>query len=79
MSTPVLGPIDAGKLPSEDQVNQVIDSFNKYSLTQVEPSGDDLNSQGLILADGVRDIVDTFKRSLVPTKTASGFEIEQQC
>ena len=57
----VLGAIDAGTLPSEDQVNQAIDWFNKYFLTQVEPSGtDDLSSHGLVLADGVCNILDVF-------------------
>jgi hypothetical protein len=55
-------------------VNQGIDRFN---TTQVKPHGmDDLSSEGHILADGVRDILDT--RSLVPTKMASDFDIEQR-
>ncbi|KAK7047885.1 hypothetical protein VNI00_006213 [Paramarasmius palmivorus] len=55
--------LEAGKLPSHQQIYQFLEYFKKDIVTQAEPSsGDNLSRQGRILADRVRDIATAYQQ-----------------
>lgn len=60
----VIAALDAGKLPTQQQIDQFIDSVLKSGLTQVEPSSDygELSEQGRSLVQDIRDILDAYKQ-----------------
>lgn len=59
----VIAALDAGKLPSQQQISSFIDWLHKSALTQVEPSseGGELSAQGKVLVQDVRDLLDAYK------------------
>jgi hypothetical protein len=62
-ATSITAALDAGKLPSTQQVNQFIDWLDKVGITSVEPaSSGHLSSQGRLLANRVRDVLDAYKQ-----------------
>lgn len=58
--TSVIAALDAGKLPSTQQISQFIDFMNDNLLIQFEPTSD-LTSQGRLLADDLRRILSAWK------------------
>lgn len=58
--TSVIAAFDAGKLPSTQQISQFVDFMNSNIITQYEPTSD-LTSQGRLLADDLRSILDAWK------------------
>ncbi|KAG6852139.1 hypothetical protein C0991_002655, partial [Blastosporella zonata] len=62
-ATSVLAAIDAGKLPSTQQLNDFIDWLNNVGIASVEPtSSGNLSSQGRLLAKRVRQVLDAYKK-----------------
>ena len=62
-STSVLAAFEAGKIPSHQQIADFIDWFNGTIIPQASPGGSDqLSSQGRVLADDVREILDAYKQ-----------------
>lgn len=62
-SANILAALDAGKIPSQQQVNQFIDWLLNSALTQVEPSADggELSEQGKLLVGDVRNLLNAYK------------------
>jgi hypothetical protein len=60
----VIAALDAGKFPTQQQIDQFIDSVLKSGLTQVEPSSEygELSEQGRTLIQDIRDILDAYKQ-----------------
>ena len=59
----VVAAFDAGKLPSQQQINSFIDWLLESALTQVEPSeGGELSAQGRVLVQDIRDLLEAYKR-----------------
>ncbi|RDB22342.1 Uncharacterized protein C32A11.02c [Hypsizygus marmoreus] len=62
-ATSVLGALDAGKLPSTQQMNEFLDWLDKVGITSIEPtSSSHLSSQGRLLANRVRAVLDAYKQ-----------------
>jgi len=61
-ATSVLAALDAGKLPSTQQLAQFIDWLDKVGITSVTP--ENLTSRGQVLAGRVREILDAYKQLL---------------
>ncbi|KAF8638388.1 hypothetical protein AX17_002249 [Amanita inopinata Kibby_2008] len=60
--TSVIAAFDAGKLPTTQQANQLIDWLNNVGIAQMEPSGaDELSSQGRLLASDIRSVLECYK------------------
>lgn len=59
----VIAALDAGKLPSQQQIDQFIDWLMHSGLTQVEPSPEfgELSEQGRVLVQDVRDVLEAYK------------------
>ena len=59
----VIAALDAGKLPSQQQINAFIDWFLQSPLSQVEPSsqGGDLSEQGRVLVNDIRELLTAHK------------------
>ena len=58
----VVAAFDAGKLPSQQQINSFIDWLLESALTQVEPSeGGELSAQGRVLVQDIRDLLEAYK------------------
>ncbi|KAI0071485.1 hypothetical protein K474DRAFT_1668982 [Panus rudis PR-1116 ss-1] len=59
----IIAAFDAGKLPSQQQINAFIDWLLNSALTQVEPSSDggELSAQGKTLVQDVRDLLNAYK------------------
>ncbi|KAI0342498.1 hypothetical protein BDW22DRAFT_1407581 [Trametopsis cervina] len=59
----IIAALDAGKLPSQEQVSQWLDWFLNSQLSQVEPSAGsgELSAQGKALVGDVRDLVNAYK------------------
>ena len=59
----VVAALDAGKLPSQQQVSQWIDWFLTSALSQVEPSPEsgELSQQGKVLVEDVRRLLEAYK------------------
>lgn len=61
----VLAALDAGKLPSTQQFNLFFDWLIDVGITNIEPSSQgDLSSQGRVLANDLRRILDAYKTFL---------------
>ena len=62
-SSSVIAALDAGKIPSQQQINAFIDWFLQSPLSQVEPSpqGGDLSEQGRVLVNDIRDLLTAYK------------------
>ncbi|KAF8193742.1 hypothetical protein BJ912DRAFT_230171 [Pholiota molesta] len=61
-TTNVLAAFEAGKLPTTQQASIFIDWLNEVGITQLEPSTDtELSSQGRVLANDVRHVLDAYK------------------
>ncbi|KAG6860980.1 hypothetical protein C0995_005216 [Termitomyces sp. Mi166 len=59
----VLAALDAGKLPSTQQLNQFIDWLDQVGIASIEPSSsENLSSQGRCLAKRVRQVLDAYKK-----------------
>lgn len=60
----IVAALDAGKLPSQQQINQFIDWLQNSGLTQVEPSPEygELSEQGRVLVQDIRDVLDAYKK-----------------
>ncbi|KAG6889628.1 hypothetical protein C0992_004584 [Termitomyces sp. T32_za158] len=59
----VLAALDAGKLPSTQQLNQFIDWLDHVGIASIEPSSStNLSSQGRLLAKRVRQVLDAYKK-----------------
>lgn len=59
----VLAALDAGKLPTTQQVNQFIDWLKDVSITRLESAKSlELSTQGQILADDLRGVLDAYKQ-----------------
>ncbi|GJE93419.1 hypothetical protein PsYK624_095780 [Phanerochaete sordida] len=60
----VIAALDAGKLPSQQQVDQFIDWLLQSGLTEVEPSSDygELSENGRVLVQDIRDILNAYKQ-----------------
>jgi hypothetical protein len=62
-ATLVLGALDAGKFPDQNQVNQAIDWVPVKIIPAVEPSGGgELGAQGKIIANGLREVLESCKQ-----------------
>lgn len=62
-TTTVLAAFEAGKLPTTQQANNFIDWLSHVGITQLEPGANtELSSQGRILADDVRNVLDAYKQ-----------------
>lgn len=59
----VIAALDAGKFPSQQQIDQFIDWLLQSGLTQVEPSPEfgELSEQGRALIQDIRDILEAYK------------------
>lgn len=59
----VIAALDAGKLPSTQQIDQFIDWLLQSGLTQVEPSPEygALSEQGRVLIQDLRDLLNAYK------------------
>ena len=59
----VIAAFDAGKLPSQQQINDFIDWFLNSGLSQVEPTSDqgELSQQGKVLVGDVRELLTAYK------------------
>ncbi|TFK17334.1 hypothetical protein FA15DRAFT_761110 [Coprinopsis marcescibilis] len=58
----VTAALDAGKLPSTQQINHFIDWLNEVGITQVEPSSNtELSSRGRVLAGAIRQTLDSYR------------------
>ena len=55
---------DAGKFPSQQQINAFIDWFLNSPLSQIEPTskGGELSEQGRIIVEDVRDLLTAYKQ-----------------
>ena len=53
----VIAALDAGKLPSQEQIDEFIDWFLESPLSQIEPtsSGGELSEQGRIIVGDIRE------------------------
>ncbi|THH32403.1 hypothetical protein EUX98_g1751 [Antrodiella citrinella] len=62
-SANIIAAFDAGKIPSQQQINSFIDWLLNSALTQVEPSDDsgELSEQGKILVGDVRNLLNAYK------------------
>lgn len=61
--TSVIAALDAGKLPSTQQMNQLIDWVISVGLTKAEPADTGgLSSQGRFLADDLRNVLEAHKK-----------------
>ncbi|KAH8091062.1 hypothetical protein BXZ70DRAFT_994141 [Cristinia sonorae] len=62
-SANVLAALDAGKIPSQQQISAFIDWLLNSALTQVEPSANsgELSEQGKILVGDVRNLLEAYK------------------
>ncbi|TCD68513.1 hypothetical protein EIP91_010569 [Steccherinum ochraceum] len=62
-SAHVLAALDAGKIPSQQQINSFIDWLLNSALTQVEPSADggELSEQGKLLVNDFRGLLNAYK------------------
>lgn len=59
----VLAALDAGKLPSTQQLNQFIDWLDHVGIASIEPmSSTNLSSQGRLLAKRVRQVLEAYKK-----------------
>ncbi|EPQ52477.1 hypothetical protein GLOTRDRAFT_64155 [Gloeophyllum trabeum ATCC 11539] len=60
----VIAAFDAGKMPSQKQISQFIDSVLKSGLVEVEPSegSGELSKQGKVLAQDLRDVLEAYKK-----------------
>ncbi|EKM57069.1 uncharacterized protein PHACADRAFT_119248 [Phanerochaete carnosa HHB-10118-sp] len=60
----IIAALDAGKLPSQQQIDQFIDWLLQSGLTQVEPSPDygELSQQGSVLVQDLRDVLNAYKQ-----------------
>ncbi|KAF7290672.1 hypothetical protein MIND_01307500 [Mycena indigotica] len=59
--TSVTAALDAGKLPTTQQLNVFIDWLTKSAIPSVEPSQDTLSGQGRVLARDIRGILEAYK------------------
>ena len=64
-SANVIAALDAGKIPSQQQINVFIDWLLGSALTQVEPSADggELTEQGKMLVGDLRCLLEAYKRA----------------
>lgn len=53
--------LDAGKLPSAEQINSFIDWLTKSAIPAVQPSEDTLSGQGRVLAQNFANILHAYK------------------
>ncbi|KZT23291.1 hypothetical protein NEOLEDRAFT_1069764 [Neolentinus lepideus HHB14362 ss-1] len=60
----VIAAFDAGKMPTQKQISQFVDSVLKSDLIQVEPSegSGELSKQGKVLAQDMRDVLEAYKK-----------------
>ena len=60
----VMAALDAGKFPSQQQINAFIDWFLNSPLSQIEPTseGGELSEQGRIIVEDVRDLLTAYKQ-----------------
>lgn len=63
-TTSVLGAFEAGKIPSQDQLNAAIDWALAVAIPNVQGTANAaaLSSQGQIIADGLRDVLLAYKQ-----------------
>ncbi|KAF7981273.1 hypothetical protein HWV62_34169 [Athelia sp. TMB] len=62
-TTSVLAALDAGKLPNQKQVNEIIDWITDNVIPEVQPSGTgELSAQGRIIANGLREVLQSYKQ-----------------
>ncbi|KAJ7714104.1 hypothetical protein B0H16DRAFT_1899274 [Mycena metata] len=57
----VTAALDAGKIPSTEQLNAIIDWFTQVAIPVVQPAEDSLSGQGRVLAKDVRNVLDAYK------------------
>lgn len=62
-STSILAALDAGKFPSQQQINDFIDWLLNSALTQIEPNdeGGELSSQGKVIIGDIRELLTAYK------------------
>lgn len=62
-TTSVLAALDAGKVPSQQQINNFIDWLLNSALTQIEPiaEGGELSAQGKAIIGDVRELLTAYK------------------
>lgn len=64
-SSSVIAALDAGKLPSTKQLSHFFNWLRDVGITHVEPSAQaELTSQGRVLANDVRRILDAYTQFL---------------
>ena len=64
----VIAAFEAEKLPSTQQFNSFIQWLSDVGITQIEPTATALSSQGRLIANDLRQVLDAYKR-LVNNKT----------
>ncbi|KAJ7280323.1 hypothetical protein C8J57DRAFT_123428 [Mycena rebaudengoi] len=57
----VTAALNAGKLPTTEQLNALIDWLTKSIVPAIQPSEDGLSGQGRVLSDDIRKILDAYK------------------
>ncbi len=64
-TTTILAALDAGKLPSQQQINAYLDWLLKSALTQVEPiaesEGGELSAEGKAIIGDLRELLTAYK------------------
>jgi len=64
-SSSVIAALDAGKLPSTQQLSRFFNWLRDVGITNVEPSAQaELSSQGRVLANDIRRILDAYTQFL---------------
>lgn len=64
-SSSIVAALDAGKLPSTQQFDRFLDWLSDVGITNIEPAAQgELSSQGRLLANDLRRILDAYKQFL---------------
>ena len=60
----MIAAFDAGKFPSQQQINAFIDWFLNSPLAQIEPTSDggELSEQGQIIVNDIRNLLTAYKQ-----------------
>ncbi|KAJ7629412.1 hypothetical protein DFH06DRAFT_1304101 [Mycena polygramma] len=59
--TSITAALDAGKLPTTEQVNDFLDWLTRSVIPAVKPAEDSLSGQGRLLANDIRKVLESYK------------------